>query len=143
MYRYSLYTNSDNGYNSSPVVCQSNPPAVPREFVYADNPFGEYVREFFTASDLVTIYTPPVADRFYPVTPDRKVIPSPVVLIDDEKSYGIPPKTQTVMYHNVKLKSDGKKDETLAGTYAQSTSALSSTTCGTTGPYGRTKNLVV
>ena len=143
VYRYSLYTNSDNGYNSSPVVCQSNPPAVPREFVYADNPFGEYVREFFTASDLVTIYTPPVADRFYPVTPDRKVIPSPVVLIDDEKSYGIPPKTQTVMYHNVKLKSDGKKDETLAGTYAQSTSALSNTTCGTTGPYGRTEDLVV
>lgn len=111
--------------------------------VFADNPFGEYVREFFTASDLVTIYTPPVADRFYPVTPDRKSLPTPITAIEDAKSYGSPPQTQTVMYHNVKLKSDGKKDETLVGTYTQSSTAVNATTCGTTGPYGRTKGLVV
>ena len=143
IYRYELYTNSDNGYMSSPAVCAASSPVAPIVQVFADNPFGEYVREFFTASDLVTIYTPPIADRFYPVTPDRKSLPAPITPIEDSKSYGSPPQTQTIMYHNVKLKSDGKKDETLAGTYTQSSTAVNATTCGTTRPYGRTRGLVV
>lgn len=143
VYRYDLFTNSDNGYTSSPVVCSASPPAAPNVNVYADNPFGEYVREFFTASDLVTIYAPPVADRFYPVTADRKELPLPITFIDDERSFGIPPQTQTVMYHSVKLNSDGEKDETSASTYTQSTSAASATSCFTSGPYGRTENLIV
>ena len=143
VYRYDLFTNSNNGYTSSPVVCSASPPAAPNVNVYADNPFGEYVREFFTASDLVTIYAPPAADRFYPVTADRKELPSPITSIEDARSFGIPPQTQTVMYHSVKLNSNGEKDETLASTYAQSTSASSATTCFNSGPYGRTKNLIV
>ena len=69
VYAYDIYTNNSVGWTSKPGTggsCITNLPGVgPTARVYADTPFGEYVREFFTSFALDTVYTPPVGNRYY------------------------------------------------------------------------------
>ena len=68
VYAYDMYTNSSTGYTTVPG---QNPNSCittgiqPENRVYADTPFGEYAREFFTTFALDTVYTPPTGDRYY------------------------------------------------------------------------------
>ena len=58
------FTNNNAGFTNAGNVCSAvEQPVIPS--VRGDNPFPEYVNEFYTDPQLINVYTPPVADRFY------------------------------------------------------------------------------
>jgi len=93
---FRIFNNSGNGYISQSNICSVQD--FSNDSVHADNPFPEYVREFYDASDLVNVYTPPTPDRFYPA------VRTPIT----NQSIGAAPK----------LNADGLKDETISAPYA-------------------------
>ena len=92
-----IYNNGGSGYTSSSSVCSIQD--LTTDSVWADNPFPEYIREFYTLPDLVTVYTPPVADRFYPATDPSQTFTTEITAVP-------------------KLNAAGLKDETIAAPYS-------------------------
>ena len=96
---FRIFTNGTAGFTSDTNACASSSGSVTKQ---ADNPFADYVREWFDDVGLVTVYTPPSANKYYGIertnTPLQKVA--------------------------VKLDAEGQKIETVTPPYA--------TICGST-----------
>ncbi len=71
---FKIFTNGTDGFTSDFGACASSSGSVTKQ---ADNPFADYVREWFDDVGLVTVYTPPSANKYYGVerttTPLQKV----------------------------------------------------------------------
>ncbi len=86
-FQFRIYNNGGNGYISQSSICSVQD--LSNDSTYADNPFPEYIREFYNASDLVNVYTPPVANRFYPALynqPTADITAAPKLNIDGLKN---------------------------------------------------------
>jgi len=95
-----IYNNGGSGYTSSSSVCSVQD--LTTDSVWADNPFSEYIKEFYTLPNLVTVYTPPIANRFYPCSQISVALPNVA-----ERITAVP-----------KLNAAGLKDETISAPYA-------------------------
>lgn len=64
IYSYYLYTNNNQGWSGNPTSFTG-----PSIQVYSDQPLPQYNTKLWTNEDLSTVYTPPVANRFYLLKP--------------------------------------------------------------------------
>jgi hypothetical protein len=62
IYNYRIYDNNGAGWNSIPT---SNSNIGAATTVYSDQPLAEYNTKFWTNNNLSTVYTPPVAGKYY------------------------------------------------------------------------------
>ena len=62
IYKYQIWDNNGAGWSSIPTSWQNIGLSTT---VYSDQPLAEYNTKFWTNNDLSTVYTPPVANKYY------------------------------------------------------------------------------
>ena len=121
VYEYDLYTVGGNGYTTLTSVGDNSLPSGPVHTVYSEVPLGEYVRTFYVDSSLTNVYnttsTPAIgtANRYYPFkqggSGSRTRYPD---------LGGIWSSNTENVWFEVKLDSDGLKDESSTSDYTVS-----------------------
>ena len=126
VYKYTLDTNNSTGYTTKPGQNPNSCIApVSSQTVYADTPFGEYVREFFTTLALDTVYIPPVGDKYYVSSLVSRTLPNGTSQTARDWIYygaavnGVGQTKNNPTRTPIKLTSAGQKDEFPAQTNAK------------------------
>jgi hypothetical protein len=108
IYKYRIYDNNGAGWNSIPT---SNSNIGTGTIVYSDQPLAEYNTKFWTNNNLSTVYTPPVAGKYYLIELDE---PSPLV---DDKLYSTEQSVGNEIWGAAVLLANGEIQRTSTGVH--------------------------
>lgn len=131
IYKYRIYDNNGAGWNSIPT---SNSNIGVGTTVYSDQPLAEYNTKFWTNNNLSTVYTPPVASKYYLIELNE---PSPLV---DDKSYFTEQNVGNEIWGAAILSANGEILRTSTGIHVTTLKVFSNNTLSPNLPYPRRTN---
>ena len=128
IYKYRIYDNNGAGWPSVPTSWQNIGTGT---IVYSDQPLAEYNTKFWTNNNLSTVYTPPVANKYYLIELNE---PSPLV---DDKKYFTEQNVGNEIWGAAILSSTGEIQRTSTGPHVTTLTVISNGTLSVVNPFPR------
>lgn len=128
IYKYRIYDNNGAGWTSLPTSWQNIGTGTT---VYSDQPLPEYNTKFWTNNNLSTVYTPPVANKYYLIELNNS---SPFIQDEKYNTYNLP---GNEIWGAAILLSNGEIQRTSSNPHVATRGVSTSGSLGSAIPYPR------